>query len=119
MTVRIHIERLVLDGWTLTAAEAAMLRASLETALAERLSSSMQYGVRPVDWLTSDLKQGGAVPRLLIGAPALAGLAARPTSSALAGAIAGALLAGLVPDAPATGAIIGEGKSAAPMEPRP
>lgn len=38
MTVRLHIERLVVEGAVVTRAEADRLRAALETELSERLS---------------------------------------------------------------------------------
>ena len=39
MTIDIHIERLVLDGVSLTHADRALLRASVQAQLAERLSA--------------------------------------------------------------------------------
>ena len=53
MTVRLHIERLVLDGFAVTGAEGACVRAALESELIERLAAEP-----PASW--ADL----AVPTL-------------------------------------------------------
>ncbi len=37
--MRLHIERLVIDGFALTGAEAALVRAALEAELTDRLAS--------------------------------------------------------------------------------
>ena len=63
MNVRLHIERLVLDGLTVTPAERPLLQAALEAELGRLLTAG---GVSP------DLQSGIAVPSVRAGGIELA-----------------------------------------------
>ncbi|TYO63529.1 hypothetical protein FXV83_26860 [Bradyrhizobium hipponense] len=55
MNIRLHIERLVLDGLRVNASDGALLKASLEAELGRLLSES---------GINSEIAAGGALPRL-------------------------------------------------------
>ena len=55
MKIRVHIDRLVLDGLPVTSAQGAHVRAAVERELARRLATG---------GLASEWRAGGAVPRV-------------------------------------------------------
>jgi|EndMetStandDraft_8_1072994.scaffolds.fasta_scaffold44941_4 hypothetical protein len=83
MRIDLHIERLVLDGLTVTAADSPRVRAAVEAELARLLAAG---GVN------REFAAGGAMPRL--NAPQVT-LAARPRPDAIGRAIAQSVNASL------------------------
>ena len=85
MTIRVHIERLVLDGLPLTQAQGAQVREAVESELAHRLAEG---------GLATGLAQGGAVPS--VRAPSIA-LSADARPQAIGKQIGGAIHGGIKP----------------------
>jgi hypothetical protein len=55
MKINLHIERLILDGLPVRAAQGALIQSAIETELAQLLTEG---------GLSSELTAGGAIPRL-------------------------------------------------------
>jgi hypothetical protein len=83
MNVKLHIERLVLDGFPLSAAQGAAVKTALETELSHLMS---QHGISP------DLQQRQFLPRVR---PALFQPAREASPRALGKQIARSLYGGI------------------------
>lgn len=84
MDIRVHIERLVLEGIPVSPGERPLIQAALEAELADRLAAGGHGALA-----------GGATPRLDTGT---IHLSRQPESAALGRQIAGAIHAGLARD---------------------
>lgn len=83
MDIRVHIERLVIEGLPVPPSQRPLIQAALEAELADKLAAS---GPEP------GLLAGGTIPRLAAGA---IHLSPQPGAAALGRQIAGAIHTGL------------------------
>jgi hypothetical protein len=83
MTVRVHIDRLVLDGFALSPVESRHVRAAVETELTRLLADG---------GLSDELRSGGAMPSVVAGRfePSAGGSAAQ-LGAAIAQSVHGGL----------------------------
>ena len=86
MDIRVHIDRLVIEGVPVPPGERPLIQAALEAELADRLAAS---GLPP------GILTGDAIPRLAAGA---IHLPPQPGAAALGRQIAGAIHTGLARD---------------------
>jgi hypothetical protein len=89
MKVVLHIERVVVDGITLSPQAAAVLRETLRSELESRLGETSRAGEPGLD----ALRRNAGAHRVVVAEPLR--LPPRATVGALAPAVAGALLHGL------------------------
>jgi hypothetical protein len=84
--IRVHIERLVIEGLPVPPGQRPLIKAALEAELADKLAAGGPG---------AEVLAGGAIPRLAAGT---IHLPARPGAAALGRQIAGAVHAGLARD---------------------
>ncbi len=86
MNIRVHIERLVIEGLPVPPSQRPLIKAALEAELMARLTAS---------GTSAGMVAGGAIPRLTAGT---IHVPPRPGAAALGRQIAGAVHAGLARD---------------------